>query len=135
MTKIKPEFSPYSLKRLNGCHPLLQELMNDAINRFDFTILCGHRNKISQNMLYRNNRSKVYWPNSKHNVKPSEAIDIAPFPINWHDRERFIYLAGIILGIAYKKRIPIRWGGDWDNDTEVKDNKFDDLGHYELVLP
>jgi len=24
--------------------------------------------------------------------------------------------------------IPIRWGGDWDSDTEVKDQRFDDLG-------
>ena len=28
--------------------------------------------------------------------------------------------------------INLRWGGDWDQDTEVKDNRFDDLGHFEL---
>jgi len=26
----------------------------------------------------------------------------------------------------------IRWGGDWDMDTQTKDNKFDDLVHFEL---
>jgi hypothetical protein len=29
--------------------------------------------------------------------------------------------------------LKLRWGGDWDMDTEVKDNKFDDLVHFELV--
>jgi len=26
----------------------------------------------------------------------------------------------------------IRWGGDWDMDTHTKDNKFDDLVHFEM---
>ena len=29
--------------------------------------------------------------------------------------------------------VEIRWGGDWDSDTQVKDNKFDDLVHFELI--
>jgi len=28
--------------------------------------------------------------------------------------------------------IRLRWGGDWDGDTELDDNKFDDLPHFEL---
>jgi hypothetical protein len=28
--------------------------------------------------------------------------------------------------------INLRWGGDWDQDWEVKDNKFDDFPHFEL---
>ena len=28
--------------------------------------------------------------------------------------------------------LKIRWGGDWDMDTQTKDNKFDDLVHFEL---
>ena len=31
------------------------------------------------------------------------------------------------------KGIPLRWGGDWDVDTELKDNDFDDLPHFELL--
>jgi peptidoglycan L-alanyl-D-glutamate endopeptidase CwlK len=27
----------------------------------------------------------------------------------------------------------LRWGGDWDMDTKVSDNDFDDLVHFELV--
>ncbi|KKK66847.1 hypothetical protein LCGC14_2959950, partial [marine sediment metagenome] len=25
------------------------------------------------------------------------------------------------------------WGGDWDLDWNVRDNVFDDLGHFELI--
>jgi hypothetical protein len=28
--------------------------------------------------------------------------------------------------------IELRWGGDWDQDFEVKDNRFDDFPHFEL---
>ena len=28
--------------------------------------------------------------------------------------------------------LKIRWGGDWDMDTQVKDNNFDDLPHFEI---
>jgi peptidoglycan L-alanyl-D-glutamate endopeptidase CwlK len=27
----------------------------------------------------------------------------------------------------------IRWGGDWDSDTEVNDQTFIDLPHFELI--
>jgi len=29
--------------------------------------------------------------------------------------------------------VDLRWGGDWDGDTEVRDNGFDDLVHFEIV--
>jgi hypothetical protein len=29
--------------------------------------------------------------------------------------------------------VRVRWGGDWDGDFETKDNKFDDLVHFEIL--
>jgi len=49
-----------------------------------------------------------------------------------NDRERFTYFAGYVVGIAYQMGLKIRWGGDWDMDTQVKDNNFDDLPHFEI---
>ncbi len=111
--------------------------MNEAIKFIDFTIIYGIRNEADQTAAFeaRPQRSKVPWPNSTHNTDPSEGIDVAPFPIAWDDRERFTLLAGVILMCAFMMGITLRWGGDWDRDTEVKDNRFDDLGHFELVLP
>ena len=28
--------------------------------------------------------------------------------------------------------IDLIWGGDWDGDTDLNDNNFDDLVHFEL---
>jgi peptidoglycan L-alanyl-D-glutamate endopeptidase CwlK len=28
--------------------------------------------------------------------------------------------------------IKIRWGGDWDSDGDINDNRFDDLVHVEI---
>jgi peptidoglycan L-alanyl-D-glutamate endopeptidase CwlK len=36
-----------------------------------------------------------------------------------------------VLGIAQSMGINLRWGGDWDKDWEVQDNKFDDFPHFE----
>ena len=38
-----------------------------------------------------------------------------------------------ILDTAKAMGIDLRWGGDWDRDTEVRDNSFDDLVHFEIV--
>ena len=37
------------------------------------------------------------------------------------------------MGIATQLGLSFRWGGDWDRDTEVNDNAFDDLVHYEII--
>ena len=29
--------------------------------------------------------------------------------------------------------IKLRWGGDWNMNFEVDDNKFDDFPHFELI--
>ena len=43
-------------------------------------------------------------------------------------------LAGIILTCAVKRGIKIRWGGNWDMDSEpITDQDFQDLVHYERV--
>ena len=77
-------------------------------------------------------RSKVKYPNGRHNAKPSKAGDVCPYPVDWDDLARFRYFAGFVLGVASQMGINIRWGGDWDSDTFTKDNKFNDLPHFEL---
>lgn len=128
-----PQFSQASQDKLATCDKRLQEVFNEVIKYFDCTVITGHRNKESQDEKYRRGLSKVKYPDSKHNVYPSMAIDVAPYPIDWSDRERFSYFAGFVKGLAQSKNITIRWGGDWDGDTEVKDNGFDDLPHFELI--
>jgi|TARA_R100001530_G_C4297191_1_gene149550 hypothetical protein len=127
------KYSESSQEKLNSCCPALQEVFSEALKFMDITIIDGHRNEKRQNDYYESGKSQVQFPNGKHNTLPSEAIDAAPCPIDWHDRERATLFAGFILGMAAMKGVLLRWGGDWNHDWQVKDNNFDDLWHFEVV--
>ncbi len=133
-------FSTKSADRLKTCSYDLQVILNEVIKHYDLTVLEGHRGEFKQNQLFKEKKSQVKWPNGKHNAYPSKAVDIAPYPIpdnwgadNWKDLVHFYQLAAIVKFVATQKGIKVRWGGDWDGDGDYKDNKFEDLVHYELV--
>lgn len=128
-----PSFSKRSKDALSTVHPDLKELFMEVIQFYDCIVLEGHRDKIAQDAAVAAGNSKTPWPKSKHNSLPSRAVDAAPFPLNWKDRERFIYFAGYVKATADQMGIRLRWGGDWDNDNDMADNKFDDLVHFELL--
>ncbi len=128
-----PEFSETSLKRLHTCHPNLIRVMNMAIrNGPDFSIICGYRDAMEQQKAFSDRNSLVVFPYSKHNVEPSVAIDIAPFPIDWDNWNRFRILAGYVMGVADTMGLPLIWGGDWNKNYDEGDEKFRDLPHFEL---
>lgn len=127
-----PRFSKKSKTKLDTCDERLQDVFKEVVKHFDCTIIEGHRGKEKQNEAYKKGNSKLKYPHGKHNKIPSIAVDVIPYPIDWEDRERMSYFAGFVLGIARSKGITLRWGGDWDMDTKVKDNKFDDLVHFEI---
>ena len=124
-----PRFSRKSLDRLNTTDERLIRLFTEVVKHFDCTILEGIRSKERQKQLVAEGKSKTM--NSKHLT--GKAVDVAPYPIDWNDRERFTYFAGFVMGMAAKMSINLRWGGDWDKDNQVKDNNFDDLPHFEIV--
>lgn len=128
-----PSFGLRSINKLAECDDRLQKVFNEVIKHFDCSVLVGRRDEPTQEEMFHTGKSKLHWPDSKHNLNPSKAADVAPYPINWKDRERFTYFAGFVLGIAASMGIKLRWGGDWDADTEVFDNGFDDLPHFEVV--
>lgn len=127
------KFGNLSQARLSTCDPRLQEILSEAIKLVDFTILCGWRSEEEQNEHFKKGRSKVQFPNSKHNSYPSMAVDIAPYPVNWENINRFAHLGGIIKAIAHSKGIKIRCGFDWDMDGDITDHGFMDWPHIELV--
>jgi peptidoglycan LD-endopeptidase CwlK len=128
-----PKFSSTSATKLGTCVFELREIFEEAVEEFDCTVLCGHRDQEAQDKAFETGRSKVQWPNGKHNTTPSLAADVAPYPIDWKDRERLTFFAGYVKGIAKARNVDIRWGGDWDSDTETRDNRFDDLVHFEIL--
>jgi|TARA_R100001591_G_scaffold87933_2_gene94011 peptidoglycan L-alanyl-D-glutamate endopeptidase CwlK len=132
-----PRYSSRSKRRLATCDQRLQDVFNEVIKHVDCSILEGYRNKERQNKLYDEKRTKVKYPNGRHNVNPSKAVDVTPYPVDWEDRERQTLFAGFVIGIARSMGIKIRWGGNWDMYSEngrweVKDNRFDDFPHFEI---
>ncbi len=128
-----PHFSKRSTKSLETCHPKIIRVMHEVIQWENFSVIWGQRGESAQNRLAEDGRSQKHWPNSQHNRIPSYAIDVAPWPIDWTDNGRFMLLAGVIRYEARRQGIVLRWGGDWNQDGFTTDNKFNDLGHFELI--
>jgi peptidoglycan L-alanyl-D-glutamate endopeptidase CwlK len=133
---MKFNFGKTSRANRATIHPDLQMIMDDALATgiMDFSIIEGHRAKGPQNRYYMIGKSKVKWPDGKHNKMPSDAVDAAPHingKISWNKLHCCV-LAGIILSCAAKRGIKLRWGGNWDMDGEpITDQDFQDLVHYE----
>lgn len=86
----------------------------------DLTVVCGYRGQAEQDAAYVAGASRLRWPNSRHNSVPSRAVDLAPYPVRWEDREAFLVLQGYVLAHAARLGIPVRTIS-WD------------LPHFELV--
>ena len=122
-------FGRRSRKRLEGVDAKLVNVLNELIKIMDVTVIEGVRSEKRQLELLKKGATKVKY--SKH--MSGKAVDIAPYPIDWEDRERFHYMGGMLRGIDQQLGIRVRWGGDWDSDGEIKDNNFDDLVHVEIL--
>ena len=125
-------FGKKSKERLSTCDERLQKVFNEVIKYVDCSVLEGYRNKERQERFFKEGKSKVHYPNGNHNSNPSNAVDVTPYPVNWADRERQTLFAGFVLGLARGMGIRLRWGGDWNMNFNVKDNRFDDFPHFEL---
>lgn len=132
--------SQESLKRLNSCKTVLQTFVHVLIQElntyppkyfYDITVLCGHRGELEQNKAFENKTSKLKFPYSKHNIFPSHAVDLAPYPIDWtlweKDPRPLIELGSIGKIIINRLRLQSRiiWGGSWANGW--------DKPHWELI--
>ena len=152
------KYSEASLEKLQTCHDDLQAIFKAVIRRFDNTVIYGHRSPEFQFGLFKKGRKEVspgvweivdrskvvtnadgYQKQSDHNLFPSKAIDAAPYPVDLTDLSRIRYFAGYAMGVAAELKHSgkithsLRWGGDWDDDTDLKDQSFNDLLHFYLV--
>ena len=133
-------FGKKSKERLATCDERIQKVLNLAIQYLDFTVICGARTPDEQFELFKQGRELKYgkWvkvgatvtnidgktKKSMHNYSPSKAVDIAPYPIDWNDIERFKQLAVVIKRCADSCGVTIEWGGDWVS--------FKDYPHFQL---
>lgn len=125
-------FSKSSKEKLETCHPLIQDWLNEIIKYRDCTVAWGYRDKIEQDEMFADGLSKCRYPDSKHNKDPSLAVDVYPYAngrmVNGDQEgddvliDRFI---GFAQAIAAIRGIPIKNAAEW---TTFKG----DLGHWEL---
>ena len=127
-----PKFGNRSKERLATCDERLQKVFNEVIKYIDCSVLEGYRGEERQNRFYDEGKTKLRYPSGRHNNDPSNAVDVTPYPVDWADRERQTLFAGFVLGIARSMGIKLRWGGDWNMDFKVQDNRFDDFPHFEI---
>ncbi len=126
------KYSRSSGVKLDTCDVDLRRLFTAVLKYYDHTIVWGHRGSEDQNTLYDTGFSQLRYPKSKHNAYPSRAVDAVPYPGGYTNPQEMRYFAGFVMGMAAKMGIRLRWGGDWDMDTDLDDQKFNDLGHFEL---
>ena len=128
-----PKYSEKSKENLSQCNEKLQMVFNKVVEYYDCTIIKGHRNQEEQHRAFLSGNSKLDWPHGKHNRTPSDACDAAPYPVNYSDIKGLHFFAGFVIAIALSMGVKLRWGGDWDGDFDLKDNKFNDLVHFETI--
>lgn len=116
-----------SKSRLATCTYDLVNIVELAIkiSPIDFSVIWGYRNEKDQNEAYELGHSKVKYPNSDHNILPSNAVDIAPYPIDWEDEIGFALIAGAMFVSARILKKELKWGGKWEI--------LKDLGHFYLL--
>ena len=133
-------FSKKSVEIMKDIDHELNMILFEAIKIYDFSVVCGHRGKNAQNRAFYMGHSKLKFPASKHNSLPSMAVDLKPYrKLDNIDYRDFYFLAGILKAISFnllengKIHKRIRWGGDWNNNNDFKDNNFNDLFHFEMI--
>jgi len=152
-------FGKNSLEKINTLDDRLTRVLYRAIEFYNFSVVCGQRDEKAQNEAFRLGMSKLKFPESKHNSSPSKAFDIYPWHAMYRSltedlavldriksmsgctveqarvfvREEYCMMAQAIKIAAQLEGIKLRWGGDWDGDTDRLDQTFHDLAHFELT--
>lgn len=155
-----PSYSAKSGSRLSTCTPNLQRVFGIVVQWWDNTVFYGHRPKDEQDRAVAEGKSQKPWPTSKHNSRPSQAVDAGPYypevpagGIDWRtdaalleaakagryeevkeileNIKRWYSFGGFVRGVGAALGVKIRWGGDWDGDCRFNDHKLVDLPHFE----
>ena len=120
------KFGKSSSERRETLHPDLKKVVDLALKYAteDFSIVCGYRGEAAQEAAYEMGYSRAKFGESPHNKNPSEAVDLAPYPIDWDDADRFIKLSTTVFRAADELGVRLTWGGEFLS--------FRDYPHFEL---
>ena len=88
----------------------------------------GKRTAARQKELFAKGATKTM--NSRHLT--GHAVDLLLLPVDWNNRKPFEQVSQAMFAAAKELNIPIRWGGDWNENGKSTDEKFYDGPHFEL---
>lgn len=128
-----PKFGTKSREKLNQCDSRLIEIFEEVIKHIDCSIIEGHRDQETQDEYFRTGKSRLKYPDGKHNSTPSKAVDAIMYPIDWNDWNRHYFFVGFVLAMAKSKGYKLRSGLDWNMNNNFKDQNFNDAPHFEIV--
>lgn len=129
-------FGSRSLRALQGVHPDLVQVAERAlaISPVDFTVIQGLRTREQQRRAVASGNS--WTMHSRHLT--GHAIDVVPWVdgrIDWMDLQKFDQLHKAFFAAAKELGVPLRWGGDWNENgnyhDELRRGSYDG-GHFEL---
>jgi peptidoglycan L-alanyl-D-glutamate endopeptidase CwlK len=154
-----------SKKVYDTLHPDLQLVVDWVLKYcvVDLTLYEGHRKPEKQFEYYKKGRefkngrwvvvnqkavitnADGYHKLSNHNYNPSHALDFKAYvkdkpQLEW-DVPHLTYIAASFVMAAEflylqgKITHKIRWGGNWDKDGDLADNKLYDRPHVEIYKP
>ena len=138
----KFNFGNRSDKNLVGVHPHLVRLCVTVLSLgiFDFGITCGKRDKEGQDKAVFEGRSKVKYPNSKHNKEPAEAVsrDFPPLPAGatWTGRWDHKLDGEVVTNSFWELRLDIRNGNITGHVLKISDgNSSDSILSGQVIKP
>lgn len=116
------KLSKASLDKLASIKEPLRQVCMKAFETmpFDIQVLEGIRTVERQKELVAKGASKTM--NSRHLT--GDAVDLAPYPIDWKDLGRFKTMSEHMYAAANELGIKIKWGGEF--------NGFYDGPHFQL---
>ena len=136
------ELNERSRKSLEGVHPDLVKVVELAAQLISqkFIVICGVRTEEEQKKLYAQGRTApgkiVTWTLKSRHLPNGEgwgqAVDIVPYPVDWGTGEKFDLIAQAILEAGERLGIAVRWGADWDQDGNPREQGETDSPHFEL---
>lgn len=129
-------WSKRSKKVYDTLDPRLQVLVTRIRDEVcDISLIYGYRDRELQNTMFEAGASTLRYPDSKHNRRPSRAVDLQPYPYPEYEPKLWGalgYIAGHAVRIAKEEGFDVRWGGDWNQNGDLTDQNFDDLFHLEV---
>lgn len=122
--------SVYGASRLANVDPRLVQLVTDVGTTRNVQVVEGARTvEQEQADIAKGNSALMDPTHSKHVIVPgvrdlAEAVDLAPWPVNWMDLAAFKDLGAFVKARAQVLGVAVTWGGDWIS--------LHDYDHWEL---